>query len=436
MTGVRFMTLDPGHFHAALVHKEMYAGVSPEIDVYAPPGADLEEHLRRVSGYNERAERPTAWRMEVHTGPDFFERMLAERPGNVVVIAGRNRRKIDYVERSVDGGLNVLADKPWIVRSADLPRLDAALSGAASKGVVAYDIMTERYEITNALQRELVNDPAVLGRLVPGTPDEPGVQMTSVHHVLKTVSGAPLRRPAWFFDPREQGEALADVGTHLVDLSLWTLSADRAVDYRRDVEVLSARRWPTTLTLDEFGRVTGEPAFPASLAEWTRGDSLECACNTQVVYSLRGTHVRLDVRWDVEAAHGDTHEAVYRGEKARVEIRQGEEEGWRPEVYVAPNTPAQRGEVLAALRQRVAALQERWPGVAVEDRGDRFLVVAPDRYRLGHEHHFAEVTARFLEYLKEPRTMPAWEHPNMVAKYWITTRGTDLSRGEEGTGNR
>src|SRR5688572_32522194 len=37
---VRFMTLDPGHFHAALVQKEMYPGVSPQVDVYAPLGPD------------------------------------------------------------------------------------------------------------------------------------------------------------------------------------------------------------------------------------------------------------------------------------------------------------------------------------------------------------------------------------------------------------
>ena len=217
---VRFMTLDPGHFHASLVHKEMYPRVSPQIDIYAPLGWDLTEHLLRLSAYNQRAERPTAWRAEIHTGPDFFERMIRERPGNVVVLAGRNRKKIDYIERSIAEGLNVLADKPWIVSSADLPRLDAALGRAASSGLVAYDIMTERYEITNMLQRELVNDPAVFGRIIAGTPEQPGVHMTSVHYILKTVSGTPLRRPVWFFDPRDQGEALADVGTHLVDLSI------------------------------------------------------------------------------------------------------------------------------------------------------------------------------------------------------------------------
>jgi hypothetical protein len=32
----RFITLDPGHFHAALVQKKMYPEVSPEVNVYAP----------------------------------------------------------------------------------------------------------------------------------------------------------------------------------------------------------------------------------------------------------------------------------------------------------------------------------------------------------------------------------------------------------------
>jgi hypothetical protein len=38
---------------------------------------------------------------------------------------------------------------------------------------VAYDIMTERFEVTTILQRALVNDPAVFGAQQKGTPDDP-----------------------------------------------------------------------------------------------------------------------------------------------------------------------------------------------------------------------------------------------------------------------
>ena len=33
---IRLITLDPGHFHAALVQKTMYDGVSRTVYVYAP----------------------------------------------------------------------------------------------------------------------------------------------------------------------------------------------------------------------------------------------------------------------------------------------------------------------------------------------------------------------------------------------------------------
>jgi predicted dehydrogenase len=426
--GVRFMTLDPGHFHAALVHKEMYPEVSPQIDIYAPKGWDLDEHLKRIEGFNARAQSPTAWKVNVHTGPDFFRRMIAERPGNAVVLAGRNRKKIDYVLGALQNRLHVLADKPWIIRSADLPRLQRALETAERRGLVAYDVMTERHEITTQLQRELVNDPAVFGGLVFGSPEKPAVYMKSVHHIMKEVAGAPLRRPAWFFDIREQGEALADIGTHLVDLSLWTLFPEEPIDHRRDVRVHSARRWPTPLTREQFGLVTGEPDFPAGLRPWVKDGKLDFFANTAVNYSVRGVNVGLDILWDLEnREHGDTHHAVYRGGKARVEVRQGAAEKWRPETYVVPNDPALEREVLAAVKARVAALQQRWPGVGVEDQGDEIHITVPDRYRVGHEAHFAEVTRLFLDYLRDPASVPEWEKANMLAKYHITTRGSEMS---------
>ena len=101
---VRLMTADPGHFHAALIQKEMYPDVAPRVDVYAPLGPDLLEHLKRVSSFNTRGERPTSWQVEVHTGPDFFERMLRERPGNVVVLSGRNRPRSSASSRQWPAG--------------------------------------------------------------------------------------------------------------------------------------------------------------------------------------------------------------------------------------------------------------------------------------------------------------------------------------------
>jgi predicted dehydrogenase len=425
---MRFMTLEPGHFHAALVQKSMFPNVASEVDVYSRPGFDLDEHLRRIDSFNGRAERPTRWRTRLHVDPDPLTRMIAEMPGDAVILAGRNRPKIGYVLGAVENGCHVLADKPWVIREEDLPLLERALSLAEARGLVAYDIMTERFEVTNELQRELVRDPEVFGAIVAGSSDSPGVYMRSIHHIVKEVAGVPLRRPTWFFDITEQGEALADVGTHLVDHTLWTLATDSLVDVASDIRVHSASRWPTRLSRDEFAGVTGETAFPEELRAWVDGDELAFFANTAVEYSIRGVHIHLDALWDVRSSeHGDTHHAVYQGDRSRIEIRQGVLEEWRPELYVVPSRPGDRSAVLRAVGERVRELAHRWPGLGVEDRGEEIHISIPDRHRTGHEAHFGEVTSRFLDYVADPSSLPAWENPNMLAKYFITTRGTTLS---------
>ncbi|NDD62564.1 MAG: oxidoreductase [Acidobacteria bacterium] len=425
---IGLMTLDPGHFHAGLVQKEMYPGVSPVVNVYAPLGFDLREHLKRIEGFNGRAQNPTDWRLEIHTDPDPLARMLRDRPGNVVIISGRNSGKIDRIRASVENGLNVLVDKPWVIRAEDFPKLEATFSAAASKKLVAYDIMTERYEITTIIQKELIHTPEVFGQILPGSESDPSVYIESIHHLLKLVAGSPNIRPAWFFDIAQQGEGVADVGTHLVDLVQWMIFPEQTIDYRREVEVKLGRRWPTVLTLDQFTRVTNEKQFPSFLSGSVSDGKLDYFCNGSMTYALRGVHTKLDVIWNYEApaGGGDTHVAIFKGSRARVEIRQGREQNWRTEVYVVPNQAAERAGILAALQRKVADLQEKYPGITVEDRGESLRVAIPEKYRDGHEAHFAEVARRFFTYLRNPESVPAWEAPNMLAKYYTTTKGLAL----------
>src|SRR5215212_5773544 len=108
---VHLVTLDPGHFHAALVQKTMYPDVDSNVYVYAPQGNDLQYHLDRINGYNTRKDDPTHWKEIVYTGNDFFEKMIAEKNGNVVVLSGNNQKKAEYILNSLQNGFNVLADK-------------------------------------------------------------------------------------------------------------------------------------------------------------------------------------------------------------------------------------------------------------------------------------------------------------------------------------
>src|ERR1022692_3355320 len=66
MDEFRLITLDPGHFHAGLIQKEMYRGVAKRVAVYAPLTPDLTEHLNRIARFNLREESPTAWELDIH----------------------------------------------------------------------------------------------------------------------------------------------------------------------------------------------------------------------------------------------------------------------------------------------------------------------------------------------------------------------------------
>jgi predicted dehydrogenase len=428
MQQARLMVLDPGHFHASLVQKEMYPWLARQVSVYAPLGPDVLDYLERIARFNSRQENPTAWEIELHSGPDYLERMLRERPGNVVIMSGRNRPKIDRVVASVDAGLNVLVDKPWIIRSADLPKLEHALDEAGKQGLVAYDIMTERYEITSILQRELVNDEELFGKLKTGSDAAPAITARSVHHLMKEVAGVPLRRPAWFFDIAETGEGLADVGTHVVDLVQWTAFPGQMVDYGTEIRILGGRRWPTVISQTGFQRVTGEPGFPGYLATHVRDGKLDYFCNNSVHYTVRGVHVKLDILWNWEApaGAGDAYEASFRGTRASVEIRQGQAERYVPQLYVVPDAGHQV-EVRTALKRKIEALQAGYPGLALEDSAADLHIVIPSPFRVGHEAHFAQVTNQFFDYLKAPRSMPAWEKANMLVKYFVTTMGVEAA---------
>ena len=427
---IRLMTLEPAHFHAALIQKEMQPDVASRVDVFAQPGADLDAHLKRVAGFNTRNDHPTHWQTELHTSAEPLARMLVERPGNVVVVSGKNAGKIGKLQAIVNAKLNVLADKPWIIEPAEFTKLEQTLDAADANHVIAYDAMTQRFEVSCQLPRELVNDAAVFGKPEAGSAGHPAVEMESVHYLSKEVAGVPLLRPAWFFDIHEQGEALADVGTHLVDLVQWTLFPEQSLDCRKDIQLTAASRWPTEISEAQFQRVTGEKVFPAYLNSFIRAGRLEYFCNNTVTYQLRGTFVRLTVRWDFEAPTGskDSELAIFRGTKARVEVRQGREENFVPEVYVIPASAEARAEIAAALKSRVAVLQKDYPGVTLREGGERFQIVIPDKLRVGHEAHFALLTRRFLDYVRDPKSQPVWEKPNLLAKYFVTTEGVKLAR--------
>ena len=65
----------------------------------------------------------------------------------------------------------------------------------------------------------------------------------------------------------------------------------------------------------------------------------------------------------------------------------------------------------------------------VKKNAKGFEVIVPEKYKEGHEAHFGRVAEKYLQYLKEGK-LPAWEVPNMLAKYYTTTQALTLAKSE------
>ena len=422
------VTLDPGHFHAALVQKSMYDNVDSVVHVYSPEGEDVKLHLGRIEAFNTRNEQPTHWKEEVYKGYDFFEKMLEEKAGNVVVLSGNNQKKTEYIAKSLENGFHVLADKPMIIASKDFEILKGAFETARNNNLLLYDIMTERFEITTILQKEFSMLPDVFGTLEVGTPENPSVTKESVHHFYKYVSGSVLTRPAWFMDGAQQGEGIVDVTTHLVDLVQWECFPEQILDYTKDIQIGSAKRTTTEMTLSEFKAITKLDAFPEYLKKDVVKDSiLQVYSNGEINYKLKNVHAKVSVIWNYKAPEGtgDTHYSIMRGTKANLIIKQGAEQQYKPTLYLQPVGDITSFEMIVS--EQVKQIQAKYVGVELKKLDKEWEVIVPESYKEGHEAHFGRVMEKFLEYLQNGN-IPEWEVPNMLAKYYTTTQALELAK--------
>lgn len=413
--------VNPGHFHAALTLRERHPLINDDIHVFAEDGPDVDHFVDLVHAFNERAVNPTRWTLYVYRGADFLEKLLAQRPGQVAIVAGRNSEKMLLIHLLHARGFHVLGDKPWVIESTQIGLLREVIASAP----LAMDIMTERHDAANRVQRALARTPSVFGDfLIDG--DQPAIDIRSVHHLYKQVNKHPLQRPAWYFDPGEQGEGIMDVTTHLVDLVQWMIGTDAYFDFERDVEALAARQWPTVVTREMFSRITGLADFPAFLNERVVEGALQYVCNAALSYRLRGVPVQIETLWAPEASAGggDLHRAILRGTGCELSLEQGPETGFQTRLVIRP---ARSSKAYAQkLSNRVQDLQQEFPGLSLEADGADFRVVMPPALRTTHEQHFAAVLQTFLTYLAGG-SRPAHLGTDLDTKYTLLARALEVA---------
>ena len=414
---VKLMTLDPGHFHAALIQKTSYEDIDSTVDVYAPEGPEVNTFLKSIDAYNSRENNPTNWSVNTHLGDNYLQQMISEKPGNVMVVSGKNSKKIDYIHAAVKAGLNVYADKPLVTDPDGLKKLEEVFRIAEENNVLVYDIMTERFEVNTGIQKAFSMVSSVFGELVDGTPENPAISKESIHHLFKYVSGKPLVRPAWFLD--------TDVTTHLVDLVQWEAFPNQIIK-SSEIDMLSAKRWPTILSKDQFKKITGLNSYPNYLEKDKIENDLHIYCNGEMNYTIKGKHAKVSVIWNYTAPEGtgDTHQSIMRGTKSDLIIKQGADENFKPTLYI--NSKDNKG-FESKLNLSISELQVEFPGIKAEKISDKvWKILVPDLLKIGHEAHFEQVTNNFLKYFKKGK-LPDWEIPNMKAKYYTTIEAYKLA---------
>ncbi len=426
---VKLIVIAPGHFHASLLQKSGLSQVDDTVFVYAPDGVEVEQYLSNIDSYNNREENPTNWNEIVYKGDDFLDKFKINTEGNVVVLAGNNRDKTEYIITAIEAGKNVLSDKPLAINSEDFIILEEAYQIADLEGLYLYDMMTERYDLLNIIEKELIGNSDFFGTLQTGTPDDPAVYMESVHHFYKEVSGVPLIRPAWYYDVEQQGEGIADVTTHLIDQLFWKCFPDEAINYRNDIGYVAASHWPTEVTLDNYKLSTGSESFPDYLQKDVENSVLKVNANGTLNFEVKSHHAELKVLWNWQApvGGGDSFSSVIKGTKAILKTLQSADHNFVKQLFVQKPEGMDEIEFSENLKNAIDKLQEKYSFISFTQTSNvgEYLINIPIENREGHESHFTYVAEKFFNYLVN-RDMPEWEKENTITKYYITTKAVEL----------
>lgn len=421
---IRLAMLQPQHFHAALVQKHPHPALDSKVHLYAETSASVKGYTDLIKSYNSAKDNPTTWTVSEYFGADYLQKMLAEKKGNVVVLAGNNRRKIEYMTAAIKGGFDVFADKPFVISPEGYNELKNLFAQADSNGAMIYDMMTERHDVKNQIIKSLINNHSFSGGFAKDK-SLPAITFKSVHHFLKTVSGKPLVRPAWFFDTEQQGEGLVDVTTHYIDLVQWMIASEQIIDVAEDIKLYEAKRSVTKLTREQFSKITGESDYPDYLRKNVDANgTLSLYSNGEIGYDFKGVPVNVSVSWNVESLDGKGDQFTAEFILANWELRVKPDKDGKLSVFARPT--ANLTDAQAPLEK---ALQEitHLPGLSAIKEGDEFKIIIPEQLYLAHEDHFSKVVETFIEY-KRQGSIPPWEKSFILAKYWLTTEALKMAK--------
>jgi predicted dehydrogenase len=429
---VRLMTLDPSHFHAALLTQRRVEGVHPRVYVYSDFSKELLTYLEWMQLGHSRIPHGQGWEMDVRASDRWRARALQEQPGNTVVITGANRSKIDLMLDSVRAGLHVIADKGWIVDQADFPMLETLIHEAELREVLLWEMMPLRHKIAHKLLREILYLPEIFGDILSGTVEDPALTIDSTQFLQKSPIGLPVIRPTWWLDHHISGHVLADSMNYLVDLAFWMLFPGEPIQHISDAECLDASGWASPVSEEQFHAITGLTKAP----EIFRTDGkIMFESNGLMAFTVKGVHIRTNCQWDFDSERkaGDIHDFVARGSRSMVTLTcppKPSESPW--ELLVIPNRSADKPLISLALQQALSRWRPHHPGLYLREHPSSIEVVIPNSETSDSVSNFEQILIGFVNAFRNPRSIPAWEGSNRLARYYLTTRATEIAEKKRG----
>ncbi|MGL4420922.1 MAG: putative oxidoreductase C-terminal domain-containing protein [Gemmataceae bacterium] len=429
---IRLMLVEPEHWHSILCQRVLLPGIRPRCYIYGTLNPMTVRHMAALEHYASTKITPTPWEPDYRLGPDPWARFLQEQPGNAVLLAGRNDTKLQQMGLCVQQALPVIADLPWILDLDDLPKLEQLYREADLREVPILDLAPARFDVVSLLQRSLVRDPAIFGQWSAGTIDNPALILENTYYFKKPLAGQMIYRPVWWFDVRISGDGLTEGGVPMADHALWLVAPETPIDYRRDIQVLDASRWPTVIGPDAFQELTQTRPYPENLhRHWIRSGAFQHYGNGTMTVAIRGVHTRITVLWDIEPASPgmpDDHACLARGTRSIISATRSNSVETALEI-----TPLQETlSVHAAVARQCEQWQADIPGLTLQTERDRLRVIVPLNALRNYEVTLTQAMHEVVRQLQFPRSIPAYERSHQLAKHYIGLKATELARNKTG----
>jgi len=393
----RLQVLKPGHFHAALVFKDIDYRVQDEVDVVVNDSQDALPFIDLIDRFNQRDIQATSWKLTVHERDNLAFDAGVPLEDCVVVVSGRNSSKLATVAELVSQGYNVLVDKPLLINAEQIPLIDSVITGPGQ----VMELMTVRHQVLSRLCHAISNREAVFGNFVDD--NEPAITLSSTHHLCKMVDGEPLIRPDWYYDVTVQGNGLVDIQNHMVEQALWFVLNDDRINEDTEIRLDAARSWATPVPPDLFRQSTGLDEYPAELQQYVDTDGvLQLECNGEIDWRINGVRVRSRAEWkQIEPEDGgDIHKVTLRGTRCNVDAVQSPESDLFPWIDLTAENDDARSKLSEALQQCCDEWGESlFPRIGFSELRSGFHMLIPRALDRGHESHFGLVREKFLDYL-------------------------------------